>query len=189
MLLRLPETATREEILELMPENKEKILHIFSSHADPGIYDLRGVALFGISECARSKACLDYLAKGDYEGLGGLMKISHAGDRVTGAFPMRITDEYLEKCAETEADPAKQPGAYGCSIPEIDALCDLLNDTDGVLGSQMLGAGLGGTVAALVEKDKADAVLQKLKNEYYDKHGFSMMADVYLPSGGSEVRY
>ena len=60
--------------------------------------------------------------------------------------------------------------------------------TDGVLGSQMLGAGLGGTVAALVEKDKADSVLQKLKNEYYDKHGFPMMADVYLPSGGSGVR-
>lgn len=117
------------------------------------------------------------------------MKISHDEDRVTGAFPMRITDEYLEKCAETGADPAIQPGAYGCSIPEIDALCDLLNATDGVLGSQMLGAGLGWTVAALVEKDKAEAVLQKLKKEYYDKHGFPMMADEYLPSEGSGVKF
>jgi galactokinase len=117
------------------------------------------------------------------------MKISHDGDRITGAFPMRITDEYLEKCAETKADPAKQPGAYGCSIPEIDSICDLLNATDGVLGSQMLGAGLGGTVAALVEKDKADSVLLTLKKEYYDKNGFPMMADVYLPSEGSGVKY
>ncbi len=189
MLKRLPETATRGEILDLMPENREKIQHIFSSHADPGTYDLRGVALFGISECARSRECLEYLANEDYKGLGDLMKISHDGDRVSGDYPMKITDEYLIKCAETEADIAKQPGAYGCSVPEIDALCDMLDVTDGVLGSQMLGAGLGGCIAVLVEKNKADRVLQKLKSEYYDKHGFPMLAEVYLPCDGSSVKF
>ena len=189
MLKRLPETATREEILDLMPENKDKIEHIFSSHADPGTYDLRGVALFGISECARSKECLEYLERGDYKGLGKLMKISHDGDRVTGNCPMKITDEYLIKCSEDEADIALQPGAYGCSVPEIDALCDMLNSTDGVLGSQMLGAGLGGCIAVLVEKNKADGVLQKLRDNYYDKHDFPLLADVYLPESGSSVEF
>jgi galactokinase len=170
-----------------MPENKDKIEHIFSSHADPGTYDLRGVALFGISECARSKECLEYLERGDYKGLGELMKISHNGDRVSGNFPMKITDEYLIKCSEEEADIALQPGAYGCSIPEIDALCDMLNSTDGVLGSQMLGAGLGGCIAVLVEKNKAESVLQKLKEDYYDKNGFPLLADVYLPESGSSI--
>ena len=189
MLKRLPETATRDEILDLMPESREKIQHIFSSHADPGTYDLRGVALFGISECARSRECLEYLANEDYKGLGDLMKISHDGDRVSGNYPMKITDEYLIKCAEAEADIAKQPGAYGCSVPEIDALCDMLDVTDGVLGTSMLGAGLGGCIAVLVEKNKADSVLQKLKSEYYDKHGFPMLAEVYLPCDGSSVQF
>ena len=129
------------------------------------------------------------LVKGDYKGLGKLMKISHDGDRVTGKFPMKITDEYLIKCSEEEADIAVQPGAYGCSVPEIDALCDMLNSTDGVLGSQMLGAGLGGCIAVLVEKNKADGVLQKLKENYYDKHGFPLLADVYLPESGSSVEF
>ena len=189
MLKRLPETATRKEIIDLAPESRERIEHIFSSHADPGTYDLRGVALFGISECARSKECLDYLKRGDYKGLGELMKISHDGDRVSGAYPMKITDDYLIKCIDEEADVALQPGAYGCSVPEIDGLCDMLNATDGVLGSQMLGAGLGGCIVVLAEKEKADAVILKLKEEYYDKKGFPLSAEIYLPDDGSSVRF
>ena len=172
-----------------MPESRARIEHIFSSHSDPGTYDLRGVALFGISECARSRECLEYLEKDDYQGLGELMKISHNGDRVTGSFPMRITDEYLIKCSEEEADIALQPGAYACSVPEIDALCDMLNNSEGVLGSQMLGAGLGGCIAILVKKENAENVIKSLKEKYYDLKGLPLMADVYLPSEGSSVTF
>ncbi len=189
MLKRLPETATRQEILELMPESRERIEHFFSSHADPGTYDIRGVILFGISECARSKVCLDYLANEDYVGLGNLMKISHNGDRVTSGYPMKISDDYLIYCSEHESDIALQPGAYGCSIPEIDWLCDMLNETDGVLGSQMLGAGLGGFIAALVEKDKVDSVIQRINREYYDRYRFPHLAQVYMPEKGSSIAY
>ena len=59
----------------------------------------------------------------------------------------------------------------------------------GVLGSQMLGAGLGGCIAVLVEKNKADGVLQKLRDNYYDKHDFPLLADVYLPESGSSVEF
>lgn len=189
MLKRLPEEATREEIRALLPEYSERLERIFASHKDPSTYSLRGVALFGISECARSSACLDYLSRDDYTGLGTLMKISHDGDRVTDGFPLRITDEYLIKCAEENADIALRPGAYGCSVSEIDELCDMLNDTEGVLGSQMLGAGLGGCIAVLVKKTYADKVLEKLKTQYYDKHGYSMSAEVYLPECGSTVSF
>ncbi len=189
MLKRLPEKATREEILELLPENRKRLEQIFSSHADPGIYDLRGVALFGISECARSKICPDYLEREDYTGLGQLMKISQNGDRVTGGFPLRITDEYLIRCAEKNADVAFESGAYACSVPEIDALCDMLDATDGVLGSQMLGAGLGGCLAALVEEDKAEAVIEKLNTEYYDKIKVPHQAMICRPGRGSSVTF
>lgn len=191
ILKRLPERATRREILELLPENEERIQQLFSSHADPGTYDLRGTALFGISECARSRKCLECLTEDDYAGLGQLMQISHNGDRVSsrdgGEWPMRITDEYLIRRMEEEAELALQPGAYGCSLPEIDALCDMLNVTEGVLGSQMLGAGLGGCLAALVEADKAEKVIDKLNKEYYDIHGYEHSAQLYRPLGGSKV--
>ncbi len=189
MLKRLPETATRKEIFDLLPESREKIEHIFSTHSDPGTYDLRGVALFGISECARSKECLDFLKREDYKGLGELMKISHDGDRVSGGYPMKISDDYLIKCIEGEADVALQPGAYGCSVPEIDGLCDMLDRTDGVLGSQMLGAGLGGCLAVLAEKEKAYGIIEKLKTEYFDKNGYPLSAEVYMPDDGSSVKF
>ena len=180
---------TREEILELMPESRKRIEQIFSSHADPGTYDLRGVALFGISECERSRECLGYLAREDYKGLGELMKISHNGDRVTNGYPMRITDEYLIHCAETEADVSLQPGAYGCSIPEIDMLVDMMCETEGVMGAQMLGAGLGGCLAVLVKKDQSEAVIDKLNREYYDKNRYPCLARVYMPMNGSSVEF
>lgn len=189
MLKRVPERATREELLELMPENRKRILQIFNSHADPGYYDLRGAALFGISECERSRRCLEYLEKEDYNGLGWLMRISHNGDRVSGNYPMRITDDYLIRCTEEEADIALQPGAYACSLPEIDALCDMLDGTKGVLGSQMLGAGLGGCLAALVEREQVGAVIEKLNTEYYDKHGYPHLARAYRPAKGSSVAF
>lgn len=113
------------------------------------------------------------------------------GDRVSsrdgGEWPMRITDEYLIRRMEEEAELALQPGAYGCSLPEIDALCDMLNATDGVLGSQMLGAGLGGCLAALVEAEKAEKVIDKLNKEYYDIQSYEHSAQVYRPLGGSKV--
>ena len=96
------------------------------------------------------------------------MKTSHDGDRVTGNYPLRITDDYLIKCAKENADISLQSGAYGCSVREIDELCDMINDTEGVLGSQMLGAGLGGCIAILVKKSHAQFVLNKLKTHYYD---------------------
>ena len=117
------------------------------------------------------------------------MKISHDGDRVTGNYPMKITDEYLIRCADQNADIALQPGAYGCSVPEIDALCDMLDDMDGVLGAQMLGAGLGGSFAALVERDKVDTVIEKLNTEYYDKNGYPHLARAYRPGNGSSVEF
>ena len=100
-----------------------------------------------------------------------------------------MTDDYLIRCADENADIALQPGAYGCSVPEIDKLCDVLDDTVGVLGAQMLGAGLGGCLAALVESDKVDEVIEKLNKEYYDKNGYPHLARTYRPGKGSSVEF
>lgn len=118
---------------------------------------VKGVATFGVKECRRAEACLELLRNGDYEGLGRMMRESHDGDRIG-------------------------KGEYECSTRKIDALCDRLNATPGVLGSQLVGAGLGGCVIALVQADKAESVIADLSRDGYS-------AFVCTPSRGSAVEY
>ncbi len=184
ILKAIPETLTRGGIKALLPEYKDSIAQIFSNHADPGIYNIRGVALFGISECIRSEKCMELLNDGNYKALGEMMKISHNGDRL-GNTP--ITDEMLDALIKDNTDISLVGGDYGCSTEQIDYLCDLLNSTDGVLGSELVGAGLGGCVIALVEKDKADSIISVINEKYYDKYGFEHSAGVYSASHGSKV--
>ena len=93
----------------------------------------------------------------DYIALGEMMKASHDGDSLG-------------------------TGEYECSTRKIDALCDTLNATPGVLGSQLVGAGLGGCVIALVEKSAADSVLASLAQSGYTAFNCE-------PSAGSQVEY
>ena len=184
ILKAIPETVTRGAVLALLPEYKERIKQIFATHIAPDVYDLRGVALYGISECVRAERCMQLLNEGRYADLGEMMKISHNGDRVGGA---KITDELLDALAEQNADVALQCGTYDCSTPQIDYLCDVLNATDGVLGSEIVGAGLGGCVVALVEKAKANAVIDVINEKYYNRYGYEHGAHVYSASHGSFV--
>ena len=118
---------------------------------------VKGVALFGIKECRRAEDCLTLLKNQDYVALGEMMKASHDGDRLG-------------------------QGEYECSTRKIDALCDALNATPGVLGSQLVGAGLGGCVIALVEKSDAPSVLATLAQSGYTAFNCE-------PSFGSKVEY
>lgn len=186
MLRSVPETMTRGGIKALLPEYRPEIERIFSSHADPGVYQLRGVALFGISECVRSERFMELLNGKKYEALGELMKISHDGDRIR---EISLSDDVLDRLAEENADIALQCGAYGCSTEQIDELCDLLNTADGVLGSELVGAGLGGCVVALAEKEKAEQIIEKLDRMYYDPFGYAHSANVYTASQCSSVMY
>lgn len=184
MIRAIPETVTRSEIREMLPEYAEKLNEIFADHADPGRYELRGVTLFGVSECARSEMFMRVLEDGDYEKIGRMMKTSHEGDRINDT---RISDEMLDRLIEENADIALQCGKYSCSTRQIDGLCDLLNGTDGVLGSEIAGAGLGGCVIALVERSKAEAVIEMLDREYYDKNNLPRSAYVCFASHGSSA--
>ena len=126
------------------------------------------------------------LKEENYSLIGEMMKISHNGDRFDGE---RITDELLDRLAEENADFALQSGAYGCSLPQIDEVCDMLNQTPGVLGSQIAGAGLGGCIIALVEKKHAENVIALLDEKYYKKNGYKCSASVYSASNGSSVLF
>ena len=186
MLKSLPETMTRSEIREFLPEFKDQLERLFMTHDDPSVYNLRAVALYGISECERSERFIPLLEKGDYCRLGQMMKISHNGDRIR---EYDVSDSYLDKLIESDADIALECGAYECSTEQIDFLCDILAQTDGVLGSEIVGAGLGGCVVALVEKDKSADIIDALNEKYYDLFGYDHRAEVYVSAPGSRVIY
>ena len=182
LLRAIPRTATRDALRALLPESGERLDEIFATHADPGVYDLRGVALFGLGECARAACAMDVLKAGDCARFGELMKISHASEA-----PRAVTDAVLDDLAARNVDYADAVGAYGCSTPRIDSLCALLDRTPGVLGSELAGAGLGGCVLALVEADGAEAVLDVLAREFYAPLGASPAAFVCAPACGASV--
>lgn len=60
-----------------------------------------------------------------------------------------------------------------------------MNETDGVLGSEIVGAGLGGCVIALIEKDKSARIVDTINEKYYDRFGYDHMAKVFISSSGS----
>ena len=182
LLRAIPRTATRDTLRALLPESGERLDEIFATHADPGVYDLRGVALFGLGECARAACAMDVLKAGDCARFGELMKISHASE-----VPRAVTDAVLDDLAARNVDYADAVGAYGCSTPRIDSLCALLDRTPGVLGSELAGAGLGGCVLALVEADRAEAVLDTLARAFYAPLGASPAAFVCAPAHGAAV--
>lgn len=185
MMLSVPQTATREELRTLLPEYSNSLNQCFSSHADPGAYDLRSVALFGIAECLRSRKFQQLLSCGDYPAIGEMMKTSHLGDAVPGE---NYPDSRLEEMARDGVDLSQVPGGYRCSTQAIDALCRMLDEFPGVLGSQMVGAGLGGCVVALVRKDASLKVVEMLRREYYEKNGLdSGSAHIFVPSSGTAV--
>ena len=187
MLRSLPLSASRKQLEEALPDDLHKLARLFASHADPGAYNLRGVILYGLSEMERSERFMETLKNGAYDLVGKMMRISHNGDRIGDP---TISDDFLKEQAANDADLAFQCGAYACSVPQIDELCDLLDSTPGVLGSELVGAGLGGCIVALVKKDQAENIINVLNEKYYAKYGVGTgHANVYQPSQGSSVEF
>jgi N-acetylgalactosamine kinase len=206
ILKSLPERATRDEIREMLPDDAAGLERTFGSHAEPADgYAIRSVCLFGISECARSALAPALLARGDVAAFGRMMTISHNGDRVTMAGPdggrmpydNAVPDAMLGALiADVESgDPERaerarlwrQPGGYGASIEELDVLVDMALDRDGVVGARLIGAGLGGSIVAVVEKAQAAALIERFTCDYYVPRGLEPAARVVRPIGGAGV--
>ncbi|MGC8972036.1 MAG: NTP transferase domain-containing protein [bacterium] len=202
MLKFLPERITREELYLLFGDSeRENLNRIFSTHSAPFEgYPIRGVCLFGISECARSKACLELLNKSDMETLGELMNISHNGDRVTrlneyGERVLHINDvainylnsliEGLKRTNNKRFSIMYQSGDYGCSTYNIDMLVDLANSVPGVLGAQIAGAGLGGCIMVLCKSESIELLKETLIKHYYEPFKLEPLVEKAIPVKGS----
>ncbi len=206
LLLALPERMTREEILAALPEQEERIRHIFGSHAPPARgYPVRQICAFGMAECLRSSLAARALHSGNTAEFGEIVNISHDGDRVTRmassgrreALDKSMPDRLIEaRVADLESgDPARaagaalwrMPGGYDASLPELDILVDACLATRGVTASRVVGAGLGGAVHAILHKDCVADLLKNVANAYYEPRRLELAAEVYSPVGGSSV--
>lgn len=198
ILLSLPEYMTVEEIKAELPEYEAQIERILKTHNPPEKYEIRSTVLYGIAECQRANKCIELLKKSDYSALGRLMNVSHNGDRVTKdgeAYDYSASDRYILDLIDGigSEDPARvkaaqiylQPGGYACSTPTIDDLVDFIVRQKGVMGAELSGAGLGGCIIILVKKSSAPALLDALKEHYYDKNGLQMGAQEFVPVAGS----
>jgi N-acetylgalactosamine kinase len=196
ILLDVPETITPAALEAEL--GGDTFAQYTRSHEPPEQYHLRGRLLFGIAECERGKRCVRYLKDGDTERLGWMMNVSHDGDRVaTGdgaAYTAPADDAYIrariaglqseDPDSVLDAQLYAQPGAYACSLPEIDAMVDLALGVPGVKGAQLAGAGLGGCMMVLVVRDAAPAVIDRMTREYYAPRGLEPAALPVVPIAG-----
>lgn len=197
VLLDVPERVSAHELKQVIgPNIFERIttMHIAREH-----YPLRARLLFGIAECQRSKMLHRLLLSKDMERIGWLMKISHDGDRVAGKdgapFAPPLDDGYLsERISDLQSeDPDRvlagqlyaQPGAYGCSIPQIDHMVDIALRVPGVLGAQLCGAGLGGCMMVLARSEASEEVVAQLNTHYYEPNNLDPGARAFVPIAGS----
>ncbi|MBT4814587.1 MAG: NTP transferase domain-containing protein [Lentisphaerae bacterium] len=172
----LPENPSRLELREMLSgSDRERAEQLFATHADIGPYDLRGVTLYGISECIRSRTFADVVATGKMEDIKRMMGVSHDGDRVVrfdddGTCRPDVTstdDDTLCRLAASSPALGEQTGRYACSTEAVDHLVDIANGCEGVVGAQLTGAGMGGCMMILAWANALEHVQDRLKNLFY----------------------
>ncbi len=145
---------------------------------------VKGVALYGLAECWRSRLYADLLERGEVESAGRVVDFGHDGDRVsrcdpdTGRYVPRehpvtnaLLDELLAKLTdrreEVRASAALecQSGEYRASITELDVLVNLCRNA-GAVSASLTGAGLGGVITAVIEESRVPQLYQSLMSHY-----------------------
>ena len=80
-----------------------------------------------------------------------------------------------------------QPGSYHCSLAEIDRMVHISLQTEGVVGAQLAGAGLGGCMMVLAQRDAVSKLVTNLTQHYYQPHAKDPTILVCRPVAGSAV--
>ncbi len=109
-----------------------------------------------VAENARVLAFADALLAGDVNALGPLLLASHAS----------LRDD------------------YEVSTPELDLLVELLVES-GAIGARLTGAGFGGCVVALVQRNHADDLAARTVHRYREETGLTPSAFVARAVNGA----
>jgi N-acetylgalactosamine kinase len=203
LLKMLPLRITRAQLALELPGQADKLSELYRTHDElPDGYRVRGVCLFGIAECERSRLAVKLLRQGNLEEFGELISLSHDGDRVKckKAFNSRrvitdISNTALDRLRDKSAsnNPAmressriyRQPGGYAVSCEELDTLVDIALEAEGVLGAGRIGAGLGGCISVLVKASCVDALIDALNSGYYAPRELPLGIEVCFPVEGA----
>jgi N-acetylgalactosamine kinase len=198
----LPASASRADILRVLVEQEQQLRHLFRSHDEPEQgYQIRQICLYGIAECIRASLVPQCLRTGDMQTFGRLINSSHDGDRVTklldgkriptdNSYPDARIDTLISDLRSSDAGCIgqahlwRQSGGYNVSLPELDALVDIARASPGVLGAGLVGAGMGGCIVVLVEKEHAQRVIENMAEQYYRPRHLPVKAEVITPVGG-----
>ncbi|MGQ9629042.1 MAG: galactokinase [bacterium] len=184
LLLELPDVATRDELMAMLPGRADELRRQFATHAEPpGGYRIRAVVTYGVSECARARKLDEVLKCGDIRLFGSLMNVSHDGDRVSGLSPEL---KHMKEAVDRSLPLHLQPGDYNCSIPEIDEMVDIALGS-GAVGAQISGAGLGGSMMALVEASRVPELVEAMRRRYFEARGISERFLVANPIAGASL--
>ena len=195
-LRQLPERPTRKALRHLLsPGDHPRMEQIFATHANLGAYDLRGVALFGLSECIRSERFAAAVEVRDFECVSRFMSASHDGDRrfrhdgdgSARRHLVRTDDRTLGQLADSNVDLGSVAGRYACSTRPIDQLVDMAVATEGVVGAQLAGAGLGGCMMILVRQEACDRLMAQLRREFYEPNHLPFAAITCQPVAGAGI--
>ena len=77
---------------------------------------------------------------------------------------------------------------YEVSIPELDLLVSLAEEA-GAYGARLLGAGFGGSVLVLVDRERADAVAREISDRHRPRAGNARRTMVVHASPGAAIRH
>ena len=111
-----------------------------------------------VEENVRVENAVSALTKGDLNTFGHLMNGSHVG----------LRDEYEVSCHE------------------LDAMTEIAQHTDGVIGARMTGAGFGGCTVNLVKKASVDPFSERIMREYPKRTKID--PDIYVCNIGDGAR-
>ena len=111
-----------------------------------------------VEENARVENAVSALTKGDLDTFGRLMNASHEGLRYD----------------------------YEVSCHELDILTEIAQNTDGVIGARMTGAGFGGCTVNLVKKNSVDQFSERVMTEYPKRAKID--PDIYVCNIGDGAR-
>ena len=190
----LPQRPSRRRLRELLPRRLQTQLdRIFATHANIGTYDLRGVALFAISECVRSEGFAAIVQERKLDRVGPLMRASHDGDRrfrhdrhgARQRHLVRLDNAGLQHLAAGGADLETCSGRYACSTAAIDQLVDAAAEVEGVVGAQLAGAGLGGCLMILVQAQAVETLSRHLGARFYEPHQLPQELHICSPVAGA----
>jgi len=197
VLRALPERVKRDELLRRFPDRREELTTLFETHPEPsGGYRIRGVAMFGVSECRRGELFGRILKDGRIGEIGGLMLIEHDGDRISrydvergiwADYKNDISDKALDSLVRDcrSSDPQRavrarleyQPGDFRCSSRELDQMVDIAMSVPGVLGAGLTGAGFGGCIRVLCREDVVPLLIETMREKYYAPRGLEPSAE------------